>query len=122
MDKPMKTAKEIQENLIQFCGTEQYYRHPLGILLTSGTKYLFDSAEAWWIADIVASYQFHAKVKLEEFQVYKLKVNEDKSAILNIEDGNYNIITSQNIEWTTFPLDEIEIWFANGVCYLPSEH
>jgi len=118
----MKTAKEIQENLIQFCGTEQYYRHPLGILITDGVKYLADSAESWWLMDIVASYQFHDKVKLEEFQVYKLKVNEDKSAILNIEDGNYNIIATQFIEWTTFPLDEIEIWFANGVCYLPSEH
>ena len=118
----MKTAKEIKENLNQFTGTEKYYGHPLGILLTDGIKYLADSAESCWLVDIVASYQVHEKVKLEEFQVYKLKVAKDKSAILNIEDGNYNIIASQEIEWTTFPLDEIELWFANNVCYLPSEH
>jgi len=117
----MKPAKEIQENLIQFSGTEHYYRNH-GILITDGVKYLADSAESWWLVDIIASYQFDEKVKQEEFQVYKLKVNEDKSAVINIEDGNYNIITTQNIEWTTFPLDEIEIWFENGVAYLPSEH
>ena len=118
----MKKAEEIKEMLNQFTGTENYYRHPFGIKFTDGIKTLADECQCYWLIDIVASYQFEKKVKEQEFQVYKLKVHEDKSATLNIEDGNCNIIATQEIEFTDFPLDEIEIWFSNGVCYLPSEH
>jgi len=118
----MKTAIEIQNNLPMFTGTEHYYRHPFGIIYTDGVLYLADSCECYWLLDIVASYQTDAIVKQEEFQVYKLKVNPDKSAIVEISDGNYKVVATQDILYTDFPLPEIVLWFANGVCYLPSEH
>jgi hypothetical protein len=118
----MIEANEIKENLKQFTGTEYYYQNVFGIKYTDGIKYLAESCECYWLIDAVASWQFDEKVKLEEFQVFKLKVKSDKSAILNIEDGNYNIVAFQELEFTDFPLDEIELWFSNGVCYLPSEH
>jgi hypothetical protein len=118
----MKTAQEIMENLPYFTGTVHYYKHPLGIMLTDGVKYLAESAEMWWYADLIASYQYEPKVRCEEFQVYKLKVNEDKSAIVEITDGNKNILMVQKIEYTDCPLKEVVLWFENGVCYLPSEH
>jgi len=37
-------------------------------------------------------------------------------------DGNDNIAYRQHVEFTDFPLDEITLYFANNVIYLPSEH
>jgi hypothetical protein len=54
--------------------------------------------------------------------VWKLTVREDRSATLVCEAGNDNVVYTQPIEFTDFPLDEITLWFANNVIYLPSEH
>ena len=43
-------------------------------------------------------------------------------ASLKCDDGNGNVVYSKNIEFTDFPLDEVKLWFANDVIYLPSEH
>ena len=118
----MKTKEQIKQELMQFTGTENYFRHPFGIVFTDGIKFLADECQCYWLIDAVASWQCDEKVKLEDFQVFKLRVSEDRSAVLNIEDGNSNIIAKQEIEFTDFPLDGIEIWFSNNVLYLPSEH
>ena len=117
----MKSAQEIQDSLGIFTGTEHYYKH-LGIMITDGVKYLAESCEAWWLVDLVASYQFSPEVKDEKFQVYRLKVNPDKSAIVEISDGNNHILMIQEIEYTDFPLDKIEIWCIDKICLLPSEY
>jgi hypothetical protein len=83
---------------------------------------LAEECQCYWLIDLVASYQSDSKIMKEEFQVYQLTVNQDKSAVVEITDGNYNIIQTQDIEFTDFPLDEISLWFTNNVLYLPSEH
>ena len=118
----MKTKEEIEAELMQFTGTEFYHKHPLGIMSTDGIDYLCQNCACFWLIDAVASWQFDKKVRKIEFKVFRLKVNEDKSAVLIIEDGNYNKIAQQIISYTDFPLEEIDLWFANGICYLPSEH
>lgn len=120
--KKMLSKVEILETLSNFTGSEHYYRHPLNVIYTDGIKYLADTCECYWLIDAVASWQFEDKVKQEEFQVIKLKVNEDNSALLTIDDGNDNVIATQIIEYTDFPLPEIVVWFENGVLYLPTEH
>jgi hypothetical protein len=118
----MKSKSEIINELNQFCGTEHYYRHLFGIVYTDGVKFLAEECQCYWLIDLVASYQSDSKVKLEEFQVYKLTVNVDHSAVVEITDGNYNIIQTQDLEFTDFPLPEVTLWFTNNVLYLPSEH
>ena len=44
-------------NLSGFSGTENYYRHMGGLLLTDGVKFLADNADCYWLLDIIASYQ-----------------------------------------------------------------
>jgi len=107
-----------------FTGTSQYYKaSPLyNLNLTDGTKYLAEKTGCYWLIDIVGSYQGEPKVKAEGFQVWKLKVNDDKSAVVTCEDGNYNEIIRQDIPFTDFPLKEISVWVQNGVCFLPSEY
>lgn len=116
------TPEEILEELNYFTGSQEFYKHPFGIIYTEGIKFLADSCECYWLIDLIASYQFESKVKKEEFQVYKLKVNKNRTARVKIEDGNNHLIAYQDIEYTDFPLDKIEIWYSNSTIYLPTEH
>ena len=120
-----KSAKLTQADLNQFTGSETWYRHGVNrnVLFTEGAKYVADQAGAYWLLDEIAIVQPHDKrVAAEEFQVWKLVVRSNSTATLACEDGNGNILFSKEIESTDFPLDEISLWFANNVIYLPSEH
>ena len=105
----------------QFTGTEHWYKHLSGYLYTDGVLYVAQGGGAFWLIDKIL-FTTKAKENLQEFGVWKLKVNEDKSAILICEDGNYNELYREKIEWTDFPLNNIELWFENDVLILPSEH
>jgi hypothetical protein len=58
----------------------------------------------------------------EGFQVWTLKVNDDRTASLFCDDGNDNIVYTQHIEFTDFPLDEIKFYSTDNVILLPSEY
>lgn len=120
----MKTEQEIKSELANFTGTTEWYRHTFGMLYTQGIRYLAEAAEAFWMLDLVESWQFEKSVREQEFQVFKLTVNKDRSAIVSIEDGNDNVIGTQAIEMTFFPLDSITLFYNNveQILYLPSEH
>ncbi len=122
----MTTTKRLSESdLAQFTGTENWYRHGIArnILFTDGAKYVADQAGAYWLLDIVAICQRYEKaVSAEGFQVWKLTVRDDRTASLVCTDGNDNIVYTQHIEFTDFPLDEFTLYFANNVIHLPSEY
>lgn len=113
----------LANDLRQFTGTEHHFRHNLcrNITYTDGVKYLAEAASAYWLIDKVATNQLEPKIRREEFQSWKLKV-KDGAAVLTCDDGNGNIVHSEEITFTDFPLDEIELWVENGVILLPSEH
>ena len=110
-----------KDTLEQFTGTEQWYRHLSGYLYTDGVRYVAQEGGAYWLIDKILL-TTSVKEDLQEFGAWKLTVNEDKSAILVCEDGNYHELYSEEIDWTDFSLDTIELWFENGVLILPSEH
>ena len=58
----------------------------------------------------------------EEFQVWKVKVNPDRTARLVCDDGNDNIVYAQQIEFTDFPIEEIRFYFTNKTIHLLSEY
>jgi hypothetical protein len=116
-------------DLLEFTGTENWYRHSLNrnVTYTDGVKFMAESAGAYWLVDEVATGQMHPQVRQyaaeDDFQVWKLTVNREKSsAVLVCEDGNNNVICSKEIEFTDFPLDEIKLYFSGGVILLPSEY
>ena len=39
-----------------------------------------------------------------------------------IQDSNGNVVYTQEIPFTDFPLDEVKLYFANNVIHLPSEY
>jgi len=112
------------QDLEMFTGTEQWYRCQLtGLLYTDGIHYLIENNAAWLVTDSLVNIKHLKQLKGEDFLTVKFKLNEDKeSGVYTIDDGNGNILFSHDIEYTDFPLDEIKMFFANGVLMLPSEY
>ena len=118
-----------EKALAQFIGTQTWHRFNRlspNSLLTDGALYVADEGGAYWLMDIIASAQLDPKVKAEPFQVWALTVNEDRSAIMEADDGNGNAIYTQAIPWTDFILDNIKLYAAKEEDYLiimlPSEY
>lgn len=129
-------ATEIKDALRNFTGTEGYLRHnPFGgkgLVVTDGVRFVAEKAGAFWLLDAILSHQ-RAALKdemLRDFQFWRLKVNADKSALLTCERDTDDVVISQHIEYTDFPLDEVRLYLALGsvdgenpeyVLMLPSE-
>lgn len=110
-----------KNELRQFTGTEHWYKHISGYLFTDGVLYVAQEGGAFWLIDKILL-TTRAKTILQEFGSWKLEVNENKTATLVCEDGNYHELYREKIEWTDFPLKIIDLWFENGVLILPNEH
>ena len=120
-----KTSKLTESDLSQFTGSENWYRHGINcnVVFTDGAKYVADEGGAHWLLDAIAICQrYEERVAAEPFQVWKLVVRADNTATLTCEDGNDNVVYTQQLKFTDFPREEITLWFANNVIYLPSEH
>ena len=118
------SSTELEQQLRQFIGTEQYYRISPSAVLTDGTKYLADEAGAYWLMDAIASYlpQFNGR---EEFIVAKLNVAASKAELV-LDNGNGHVLDTQHIEYTDFPLPSIQLYACWGgeywVLMLTSEY
>jgi hypothetical protein len=119
MDNPNKLIHDLK----QFTGTEQYYKNPLfpDYVYTDGIKYLAEKAGAYWLIDYIFIYQSELDLSCEPFQVWKFKVVESKGKVI-VEDGNKKILKEYNLEFTDFPLPEIELWFTDRTLLLTSEY
>jgi hypothetical protein len=79
----------LEENLAQFIGTQNYYRHTIGnFMFTDGVKYLAETAQCYWLLDVIASYILKPKIKRIPFQLWELKVNKDKSATVTMREDS----------------------------------
>lgn len=113
-------------DLSQFTGSETFYRHGLmrNVVYTEGVQYLAERASAYWLIDKVATLQMEPKVRAEAFQAWKLDVT-GSTATLACDDGNGNIVYSERIDYTDFPLDTVSLWAVQGehrTIMLPSEY
>ena len=124
----MKTKEEIQANMAQATGTQQYHKFSIlfpRLVLTDGVQQLCEDAQCFWLMDIIGSHQHKPAVKNESFQVWTLTV-KDRAAKVLATDGNDKVIAKQNVPYTDFPLDEVKLFVADGEGYkvimLPSEN
>lgn len=116
-------AKQIESNLANFIGTENYYKHWLGFQYTDGIKYLADAAASYWLLDTIGSHWMTDQLKHIPFQVWELLVYPDQRAILTMrEDSDSAIIVKQEIPYTDFPLESIRLYLVNDVLMLTSEY
>ena len=126
----MKEAGELRENLAQFYGTEQWFRHFLGkMLYTEGVQFFAENAGngAYWFLDIVATEILPLNVE-EEFIHIKLEVAtadcriSGVAAYIKADDGNDNVLFTRPLEYTDCPEGEWSFYLESGVLLLPSEH
>ena len=132
-----KTLKA--EDLAQFHGTENWYRHELlrRLIYTDGVKYVAEKGGAYWLIDLIASHQagIRKRARLDksfrpEFQVWTLTRACDGfaggAAVIVCDDGDDLEMARQEIEFTDFPLPSIKLFCAfygeHYVLMLPSEY
>lgn len=127
----MKNAKLTEEDLRRFTGTDQYHRHGLvrHVLYTDGVRYVAEAAGAYWLLDKIATLQTEKPIATQGFQVWRLIVNGTKATLtcddgdqIGVGDSKPIILHSEEIGFTDFPLEKIEIWVEGSVILLPSEH
>lgn len=113
----------ILTNLPQFTGTEQIWKHRTfagSIYLSDGCNFIREKAQCRWLFDLIFSHQL--KLKTESFQCWKLNRIDGNVFSVQCSDGNKTILVSQEISYSDFPLDEIEIWLIDGISLLKSEY
>ena len=114
----------LKAELRQVTGSEVAYVSPLfnRFRYTEGVQYLAEKAEAYWLLDFIFSHQCIPAIKAERFQVWKIKVQEDDSATITVEDGNDNEVKQYAIPLTDFPLEAFTLWMVDRCLLLPSEY
>lgn len=112
-------------DLSQFTGSEHWYRHPINreFLYTYGVRYVADAAGAHWLIDEIALLKaYDEEVAAQEFQVWKLAVNAESTALLVCEDGNESVVYEKRIASTDFPVAGIQFYYTSDTLMLPSEY
>lgn len=126
----MKDAAELKQNLRQFTGTDQWFRHwaNRNMLYTNGVEYFAEHAGggAHWFLDIVAT-EIMPHAKTQPFMSVKLKVERPDSvamgsAVITADDGNGNVLHTRKIDLTDAPDGEWAFFLTNDVLLLPSEY
>lgn len=120
----MLKAEEIRDSLAQFSGSENRYRHWSDLVFTDGIKYMAESCQAYWLIEVIASYQhlFRKDPMLGQIQLWTLHKVEKGGWELICERDSGDVAIRQIIEFSDFPLDEIKIYVANQTIMLPSEY
>lgn len=103
-------------------------------IATEGVVWLAENAECYWLLDAIASHLMALPPEARQGMVIwslQVKPNDDnRGALLLRDEGEGDVVTVQEFEATTFPLDAITIWTMgsgdeageNVTLLLPSEY
>jgi hypothetical protein len=130
----MYTNPTFPNDLDRHTCTEKYHRFGLSrkVVCTDGVKHLADSAHAFWLLNIISSYQFTPKVATCGYiQFWTLENKGNKKAVVYCQsDDGMPKNVEQVIEHTDFPFTsanhKVKIWATVNddmiVLLLPSEY
>lgn len=117
---------DLKAQLSNFHGTENYYKSTFGSLnLTDGMHYLRETANCYWLIDIVESVQHLEKIqKNKDFIVWKIEVLGQAFKVTAWTDTPYKSekLYEQKGTYTDFPLNDFEFYQEGNVLLLKSEH
>ncbi len=114
----------LESQLAQFTGTENYYRFsPINpnLVMTDGVKYLAEKAECFWLLDIIASLDYVPSCRNQPFMTCRFK-KEGDAGTFTADNGNKKVLYTQEIPYTDFPIDSVSVYVIDGVVLLPSEY
>ena len=118
------TADQLEAALSQFTGSENLYAHSSRqFSYTDGVKFLADNAGAYWLIDLIASYQKRCRkdAMLREIQIWELKKTGARTARVGCLRDSHDPVFAQDIPFTDFPLQTITLYLENEVLTLPRE-
>ena len=120
----MKSRMDILNILNSAGGTEAYHKFSLFEnypVATDGVIALAEAAGCYWLLEIIGSYQTDKRLD-PCFQVWKLEVNRENSSGVVRGFNDSELIISQEIPFTDFPLDELKLYLMDCAILLPSEY
>ena len=120
----LKSRKDILDITDNAHCSESYHKFspiPGFPVATDGVIALASAAGCFWLLDIVGSYQTNKKLD-PEFQVWKLEVDCENCNGVIRGYNDTDLIITQKIPWTDFPLDEVKLYLIDGIILLPSEY
>ena len=105
---------QLLDGLRNFYGTEHYYRHMPGLVITDGVKFLADNAGCYWLLDMVWSYLPMLRKSRDTFFVVRYAGTPGESGLFSVTDDipANQTYAQQAIEHTDFPLDEIVLYLS----------
>ena len=126
------SADEIRNQLAHASGSSQFFRVGFPLrngVYTEGVQHMAELCQAYWLIDAIASHISTSKrVRAEPFQVWRLQLKKEGGARLAMfaddPDGERHAVVTQDIEYTDFPLDQIDVWVGDngeGLDNLPAE-
>ena len=129
-------TKLTHADLSQFTGDLKRYSHPLNrkVVHSPGIQYVAQVGQAYWLIDAIASYfgsdlmneAISRDYRLQSLQFWRLEVSDDSAVLIAFADVGEEPFIRQEIPFTDFPLDYVEIWAGfdgnRWTLYLPSEH
>ena len=118
------TPEKLRSLIAHCTGTDHWYQHGLckGWLYTDGIKMVADTAEAYWLIDVLVTQSVEmAKRYPDALLVWKLEVKND-SAVLYCDPADDVRLEVQRIEFTDFPEGEWKFYAQNNTVFLPSEY
>lgn len=107
-------SAELLSHLDMFSGSDAYHHWSIlypHFVLSDGAQYLADKAGAYWLMDIIGSYQRRLLKRGEFFQTWTIKRKAGTSAAsVYCTDGNGNYLVRQKILFTDFPLEKYSVF------------
>lgn len=120
----MKDKEYLVKSLASFNNIEYYYsinRFYKGIM-SDGVQFLKDEFDAYWLVDLIESLQKKPQVKKELFQIWRLKINDDKTGTIVATTKQEELILERHIGFVEFPSAGITIWRDHDLLLLPNEY
>jgi hypothetical protein len=109
-------------------GTSQWHQCG-GLVITDGVKSVCETAGAFWLLDIIRSYQFDKRLQkdemLQHIQFWLLDVDLEKNtAVVTLERDSDDVVLTQKIPFTDFPLAKFKLYYtpAEKIVLLPNEY
>ena len=122
MLKEKEEVKNLNDNFRMCVGSENCYKCLGGNYYTDGIKEMAERYKAYWLIDVVMSYQ-SGKIKGVPFQVWEIVTDNSFRAVVEMkEDTDQLFLVRQKIPYTDFPEGTFKMYFINNILLLPSEY
>jgi hypothetical protein len=120
----METLRKeaLDSELMQFIGTEHWYKHPLmpAMTYTDGIKYFAEQTESYWLLDVIAT-EYFPMLKDQPFLFITVE-SQNGSCTIVVKDGDSKELKSKHVPFTNLIEGTWSFYLFDDVLLLPSEY